>query len=594
MLELARVVEEDEMKKKVFLCMAVSLVVFESMAREASTVDVQKRHSLMDFFRSGTKGQILKDGQESSYSENNYKNDSYGDRYGEVSVGNSRENVVPRRNSSPTEFRSAPVDQVSVLSDKIIEAPLITEQKLEEDQAPLEISEENKIDEVFVNSFRGVTNLNDLLKNIQSNVESLTFGRMSNDDYNKLIQKKQKISVSKDQYEKSTLAYDKICAMEKILMDYNSVSEISVHFLSDIAKQEINKVQESLFLSEVDALGDGLTYTFKTQISDNLKNSILNIHKEITNYEIKEFSHKLLREIEKIPNELLDPAQYAKVEKILKEIHSPISGNFESKCAALKHLVESYNDLKSIPFRLKKISSDSVKKLALRAVEDIFFEKMLNTLRTMDEEHYSATAENDCEALAALNIKKSLCKMLGGISYSGKEYKSNIESFRTTESLAEKQSLLKDSISQFNKAVDLFKIAVTALKSEGRHPKLRNIDAISTINEDIDKIFEKIAIYDKNAKKEGLEGVQEVVIEKNEVTPDKFPAQTVPSNSSDKVALDRELEAALDNADAAFPVNPANATTPANAQAPKGKNSPEDFDLAEMEKALVESEKQMN
>lgn len=594
MLELARVVEEDEMKKKVFLCIAVSLVVFESMARETSTIDVQKRHSLMDFFRGGTKGRISQDGQESSYNEDNYKINNYGDRSGDVAIGNSRENIGPRRNSSSTEFQSVPVDQVSVLSDKIVEAPLITEQKLEEDQAPLEISEENQIDEVFVNSFHGVTNLNDLLKNIQSNVESLTFGRMSNDDYNKLIQKKQKISVSKDQYEKSTLAYDKICAMEKILIDYNSVSEISVHFLSDIAKQEINKVQESLFLSEVDALGDGLTYTFKTQISDNLRNSILNVHKEITNYEIKEFSHKLLKEIEKIPNELLDPIQHAKVEKILEEIHSPISGNFETKCAALKHLVESYNDLKSIPFRLKKISSDSVKKLALRAVEDIFFEKMLKTLRTMDEEHYSATSENDCEVLAALNIKKALRKMLGGTSYSGKEYKSNIELFRTADSLAEKQSLLKDSISQFNKAVDLFKIAVDSLKSEGRRPKLRNIDEINTINEDIDKIFEKIAIYDKNAKKEGPESVQEVIIEKNEVIPDKFSMQSVPNNSSDKVALDRKPEAAIDNANAKNPVISADAAIPGKAQTSEAKNSSEDFDLAEMEKALVESENQLN
>ncbi len=566
------------MKKKVFLCVAVSLIVFESMARQAPAIDVQKKHSLMDFFRSGTKGQILQNEQGNRYNENNtiYNNKSDG-----AVIGNSKGNVDIAKRSSSAEIQSVPVDQVPALSDKIVEAPLITEQKLEEDHAPLEISEENKIDEVFVNSFRGVTNLNDLLKNIQSNVESLTFGRMSNDDYNKLIQRKQKISVFKDQYEKSTLAYEKICAMEKVLMDYNSVCEISVHFLSDIDKKEINKVQEALFLSEVDALGDGLTYTFKTPISNNLKNSILNIHKEIPNYEVKEFSQKLLKEIEKIPNELLDPIQYAKVEKILKEIHSPISGNFESKCAVLKHLVESYNDLKAIPFRLKKISSDSVKKLALRAVEDIFFEKMLNTLRIMDEEHYSATAENDSEALAALNIKKSLCKMLGGISYSGKEYKSNIESFRTTESLSEKQILLKDSISQFNKAVDLFKIAVTALKAEGRLPKLKNIDAISTINEDIDKIFEKIAIYDKNAKKEGLENVQEVIIEKNEVIPEKFSSPSTVNSFPDKVVSDNA------NAPAPAPMSSADAKTS------EVKTSSEDFDLNEMEKALAESEKQL-
>ncbi len=569
MLVLARVVEEDEMKKKVFLCLTVSLMFFESIARDTQTSDVQKRHSLMDFFRSGPAGQNVTSSKE-------VKN-------GKVTIINRKDNSESKSVQPSVEDQSSPVDQIPFLSDKITESPLITEQKLEEDHPPLDIIEEDKIDEVFVNSFRGVTNLNDLLRNIQTNVESLTFGRMSNDDYNKLIQKKQKILASKEQYAKSTLAYDKICAMERVLMDYNSVSEISVHFLSDIDKQEINKVQEALFLSEIDSLGDGLSYTFKTQISDNLKNSISNVHKEIPTYEVKEFSNKLLKELEKIPNELLDPMQYAKVEKILKEIHQPISGNFESKCSALKHLVESYNDLKSIPFRLKKISSESMKTLALKAIEDIFFEKMLNTLRTMDEEHYSATAENDSEALAALNIKKSLCKMLGGISYSGKEYKSNIESFRTTDSLSGKQSLLKDSISQFNKTVDLFKIAVTSLKADGRLPKLKNIDDINNINEDIDKIFEKIAIYDNNAKKEGFEDFQEIIIEKNEVNPAKFSAQ----DSSDEEELNKKTKNVV--------VDSGNKTLSQDSSDTKLSeevNFSEDADLAEMEKAFAESEKQ--
>lgn len=543
------------------------------MAREDQTIDAQKKHSLIDFFKSGS-------------NEQNRIRKARNNKNFDTEVTSSK-SVVSGDNLSSTEVQ---VDQISTLSDKIIESPVITEQNLDEGIPPLEISEEKKIDEVFVNSFRGVTNLTDLLKNIQSNVESLTFGRMSNDDYNKLIQKKQNISASKEQYTNSTLAYDKICAMEKILMYYNSVSEISVHFLSDISKQEINKVQESLFLSEVDSLGDGLTYTFKTQISDNLKNSISNVHKEITDYDVKEFSHKLLKEIEKIPSELLDPAQYAKVEKILKEIHKPVSGNFETKCASLQRLVESYNNLKSIPFRLKKISSDSVKKLALRAIEDIFFEKMLNTLRIMDEERYAATAENDSEALAALNIKKALCKMLGGISYSGTKYKSNIELFRTTESLSEKQNLLKDSISQFNKAVDLFKIAVISLKSEGRQPKLRNIDAISTINEDIDKIFEKIAIYDKNAKKEGLEDFQEVIIEKNEVIPDKFSNQSISDNSIDELALDKELESMVNDTDKGEDT----AENSSNQKPTKEEKSSENSNLNETDKTPAKDEKQHN
>ena len=541
MVILIRIVEEEEMKKKVFLCLVVSLMVFETMAKakdkqpvdgqneepiiniknEKYTANAPKKLGLIDFFKSGSK-----------------KQEKNGETY-EVKTSGLKSNAAPE-NTSVEISPVVPINQVSTIFDKNKKSSSVTKPK--KDKTLSKVSVENKVDEVFVNSFRGVTNLTDLLKNIQSNVESLTFGRMSNADYNKLIQKKRNISVSKNQYTNSTLAYDKICAMEKILMNYNSVSEISVHFLSDIRKHEIHKVQEALFLSEIDSLSDGLTYTFKTQISNNLKNSISNVHEEIASYEIKEFLNNLLKEVEKIPSELLDPAQYVKVEKILKDLRKPIVGNFESKCTTLKYLVESYNDLKTIPFRLKKISSESVKKLVLRAIEDIFFEKMLNTLRIMDEEHYSATADNDSEALAALNIKKALCKMLGGSSYSGKEYKSNIELFRTVASLSEKQSLLKDSISQFNKAVDLFKIAVASLKSEGRRPKLRNIDEINTINEDIDKIFEKIAIYDKNAKKEDSENFQEVVIDKDVLNPAQTQNQEVPNNSSNEKKLDNEPE----------------------------------------------------
>ncbi len=529
------------MKKKVFLCLAVSLIVFESIAKkeqpikeqnERKIIDIRgdrrstnakKNLGLMDFLKSGSETQKGKDG-----------------RIYEVRVTNPKSDIAYKNTSAETQI--APVDQVSVISDNIVESPSVTGQSRTKDLTSSEVSMENKIDEVFVNSFPGVTNLTDLLKNIQSNVEKLTLGRMSNADYNKLIQKKRNISIAKDQYTNSALAYDKICAMEQILINYNSISEIFVYFLTDIHKHELNKVQEALFLSKVDSLEDVLTYTFKTPISNNLKNSIANIHEEIGGYEIKEFLNNLLKEVEKIPNELLDPEQYKIVEKILKDLHSEVAGDFKSKCATLKYLLDSYNNLKDVRFKLKKISSESVKKLALKVIEDIFFEKMLKTLRTMDEEHYSATSENDSEALAALNIKKAMCKMLGGTSYSGKEYKSNIELFRTAESLAEKQGLLKDSISQFNKAVDLFKIAVDSLKSEGRHPKLKNIDEINTINEDIDKIFEKIAIYDKNSKKENSENFQKVVVEKDVLSPAQTRNREIPNNSYNEKKLDNESE----------------------------------------------------
>ena len=543
MITLVRIGEEKEMKKKVFLCLAVSLIVFESIAKkeqpikeqnERKIIDIRgdrrstnakKNLGLMDFLKSGSETQKGKDG-----------------RIYEVRVTNPKSDIAYKNTSAETQV--APVDQVSVISDNIVESPSVTGQSRTKELTSSEVSMENKIDEVFVNSFPGVTNLTDLLKNIQSNVEKLTLGRMSNADYNKLIQKKRNISIAKDQYTSSTLAYDKICAMEQILINYNSISEIFVYFLTDIHKHELNKVQEALFLSKVDSLEDVLTYTFKTPISNNLKNSIANIHEEIGGYEIKEFLNNLLKEVEKIPNELLDPEQYKIVEKILKDLHSEVAGDFKSKCATLKYLLDSYNNLKDVRFKLKKISSESVKKLALKVIEDIFFEKMLKTLRTMDEEHYSATSENDSEALAALNIKKAMCKMLGGTSYSGKEYKSNIELFRTAESLTEKQSLLKDSISQFNKAVDLFKIAIDSLKTEGRRPKLKNIDEINTINEDIDKIFEKIAIYDKNAKKENSENFQKVVIEKDVLSSAQTQNREGPNNSSNKKELDNESESA--------------------------------------------------
>lgn len=559
------------MKKKLLLSIVASFMVFDATAQSQ-----QNKSSLMDFFT----GRVNDQGSQ--------VNSSKGDRDGVSSKRGAKSTDFIKSSSAKKRKISredpVPTGQIPFVSDQIIESPVIDEEKLTS-EPPLKIEEENRVDEVFVNSFRGVTNLTDLLKNIQSNVESLTFGRMSNDDYNKLIQRKQKILDAKKQYDNAVLAYDKICAMEQILMDYNAVSEISVHFLSDIGKQEINRVQNTLFLTEIDALGDGLTYIFKTPISRDLQNSIAKVHSEIKDSGVKEFSEKLLREIEKIPNELLEPAQYAKVERILKEIHHPVTGNFEERCSTLKHIVESYNDLKSIPFRLKKISSESVKKLSIRAIEDIFFEKMLNTLRIMDEERYSVVAENDAEALAALNIKKALCKMLGGISYSGKEYKSNIELFRTTDSLQKKQDLLKDSISQFNKAVDLFKIAVTALKSEGRLLKLKDIDAINTINEDIDKIFEKIAIYSNNTEKEKTENV---VIEKDEIPSKDYGIKSLDSNSNKEVI--HTEKSLTDSATVQKGMKANSSENPATAKPAEEKISVDDFDLEAMEKALKESE----
>lgn len=543
-----------EMKKKLLLCVSVFLIGFEATARVS-----QNRSSLIDFLTGRSK--VQDDQPDSGY--NGEEND---DVKGLQVERSSYEQDKSTKNNFVTSEDS------SLLSDESAESSK-GDKKKSNTESSLKIGEEPKEDEVFINSFRGVTNLTDLFKNIRSNVEGLTFGRMSNDDYNKLVQRKEKIFSATKQYTNATLAYDKICAMEQILMDYNAVSEISVHFLSDIDKQEINKVQNALFLTEIDSLSAGLTYTFKTPVSRSLQNSISKIHLEIKNFGLKEFCEKLVKEIGKIPQELLEPAQYAKIEYILKKIHKPIVGKFEEKCKDLKSIVESYNDLKSIPFRLRKISSDSMKKLSIRAIEDIFFEKMLNILRIMDEEHYSITAENDAEALAARNIKKSMCKMLGGTSYSGKEYKSNIELFRTTNSLQEKQRLLKDSIAQFNKAVDLFKIAVSSLKEEGRRSKLKNIDAVNTINEDIDKIFEKIAIYSSNVGKENQKRTLDKDEEYGEVSDQE--ELNIDFHDSDVQSDNKDLKSST--------------ITEGNEQ--KGiEDFAEDLNLEEMEKAFKESE----
>lgn len=532
------------MKKKLLLCVSVSLIIFEATARVS-----QNKSSLIDFFTGRSQ---VQDNNQIDPEDNDKEND-----YGRG--GSDKNKLITSEDSS-------------VLSEKLEESSIVDQRK-SNIESSLQIGEEPKEDEVFVNSFRGVTNLTDLFKNIRSNVEGLAFGRMSNDDYNKLVQRKEKIFSAIKKYTSATLAYDKICAMEQIFMDYNAVSEISVHFLSDIGKQEINKVQNTLFLSEIDSLSAGLTYTFKTPISRSLQNSVSKIHLEVKDFGLKEFCEKLVKEIEKIPQELLEPAQYVKVEQILKKIHKPIIGKFDQKCTTLKNIVESYNDLKSIPFRLKKISSDSIKKLSIRAIEDIFFEKMLNILRIMDEEHYSIVAENDAEALAARNIKKSMCKMLGGTSYSGKEYKSNIELFRTTNSLQEKQRLLKDSISQFNKTVDLFKVAVSSLKAEGRRSKLKNIDDVNTINEDIDKIFEKISLYSNNVEKEN----QKKALDKNE----KY------GEVSDQEELDIALHDSQvnnSNKDLKYSV-----ITKGDEQK-EVENFADEFSLEEMEKVLRENE----
>ena len=64
------------------------------------------------------------------------------------------------------------------------------------------------------------------------------------------------------------------------------------------------------------------------------------------------------------------------------------------------------------------------------------------------------------------------------------------------------------------------------------------------INEDIDKIFEKIAIYDKNAKKENSENFQKVVIEKDVLSSAQTQNREGPNNSSNKKELDNESESA--------------------------------------------------
>lgn len=471
------------MKKSVFLCVLVSLAVFETAAKD---LEPQEQFGLVDFVFGNSSKNTKPDEQRSRKETKRYQADNY--QKEEHESINQPESYFP--------------DQFSFSSDKVVE-PHIPNEKKKENECIFKVDDNTEIDEELFHSFKNISHVSDFLKKIQINVECLSSGKMSNSDWNKLVQKKQKISSMTQQCIDSIMAYDKICAIEKVVMDYNSVSEISVNFLSDIGRTEINQVQNSLFLSEVDLLSNKLAHAFSTPVGNDLKNSIEKLHEEIDDFEIKKFYEKLLFEIKKIPNELVESNQKEKIDQVLQKIDQMQRGVSKNKYITLQDILKSYNDLKVVPFKLKKISSNDVKNLLLEMTEDLFFEKMLNSLKAMSEESYSPLSENDAEVVAALNIKKAICKMLGGKSYSGMKYNSNIKQFRATDSLEQKQSLLKDTISQFNKTVNLFKTAVKALKEEGRSLKnLNNIDSIHTIDEDVDKIFEKIAIYSGNLNNE--------------------------------------------------------------------------------------------
>ncbi len=466
------------MKKKVFLCVIVSLMFFKTIAKD---FEPEEQLGLVDFvFGRSPKNTNPDDKQKFEKPvKNRYKIDY-------------QQKKDPEPINQSESYSSA---QFSDHSEQIIETSIPEGTKREHEYIS-KTNDKNEIDEALFNSFRNISHISDFLKKIQIDIECLSSGRMSNSNWNRLIQKKQKISSTTQQCIDSILAYDKICAIEKVVMDYNSISDISVNFLSDIDKTEINQMQSALFLLEVDSLSDKLAHAFGTPVGNDLKTSIEKLHEEINYYEIKEFYEKLLFEIKKIPNELVEFNQKEKIDQVLQKIDDMKRGVSENKYAILQDILKSYNELKLVPFKLKKISYDDVKSLLLEMMEDLFFAKMLNSLRAMNEEGYSYISENDDEVVAALNIKKSICKMLGGTSYSGTRYNSSIKRFRDTDSLRQKQNLLKDAISQFNKTVNLFKTAVKSLKEEGRYLKnLKDIDSIRTIDEDVDKIFEKIAIY---------------------------------------------------------------------------------------------------
>ena len=467
------------MKKKVFLCVIVSLVFFETIAKD---FEPQEQLGIVDFVF-GRSPKNTKPDNKQKYAKPT--KDIYQVDY-------------PQKNESEQVKldESYSSDQFSAHSDQIVETS-VPENERREGEYRSKTNDKNEIDEALFYSFKNISHISDFLKKIQVDIECLSRGKIkSNADWNRLIQKRQKISSTTQQCIYSTLAYDKICAIEKIVMDYNSISDISVYFLSDIDKTEINQMQNAFFLSEIDSLRDKLAHAFNTPVGNDLQKSIEKLHEEISDYEIKEFYEKLLFEIRKIPNELIEFNQKEKIDQVLQKIDDMKRGDSKNKYATLRDVLKSYNDLKTASFKLKKISYDDVKNLLLEMTEDLFFAKMLNSLSAMNEEGYSHISENDDEVVAALNIKKSICKMLGGSTYSGTRYNSSIKQFRTTDSLRQKQNLLKDTISQFNKTVNLFKIAVKSLKEEG-HPlkKLKDIDSICTIDEDVDKIFEKIAIY---------------------------------------------------------------------------------------------------
>lgn len=456
------------MKKNLIYCIALSFILWETAGENV-------KFSLFDFFKGYSSSQVHPDEEKkpSSAGDENIQDEPVG-----IS---ERVSVEPESNLA---IEQKPEEN---LSEEIVETP----------------KREPKINELPISSFNGITSVRELLKDIQMNLDSLTLGRMSNEDYEKVLQRRESINSAARSFVESSLAYDKIKFFEKILMEYNAVCEVCVYFLPNMDVSEIHKIQGMLISSELCTLKEELTYTFKTDIDEKLKTEILKFQETVKDGNLTDLLTKIRQNVLKIPRELLDIEQKSKVERLLQEVDLPISGNFRDKCNTLREILQSYNEVRTEPLKLRKINQNEIKGFVSKIIDDVFFENMINTLHIMEEENYSDTAEDDEEVLASRNIKKALFFLLGGISSGGEEQPGSLEQFRNSKSLKDKQNLLKESIAKFNKAVRLFKEAYLVLKQKGVTHKIKNLDEILPIDEDIDRIFKKISIYENLNEDDG-------------------------------------------------------------------------------------------
>ncbi len=382
-------------------------------------------------------------------------------------------NNFDKTNSSHKKTTSIPNVMIQDKEQEIVKIPT---------NIPMPNNEPNGI---LIGSSTEIFSVDDLLKIINNNVEKLSQGRLSNRDNKKLQEQKNIVeTLLLDFNTKLNSVYNKICILEKILISYNLICETSAYFLEDIDKSMIEQVQNTLFYMDIEAAKNELTLVFSTEVSAELKECIIKWTDKANKDAITNFCNWISTQLKKIPSDLLEDSQSEQIKNVLNSISQTISGNFKEKCYILKNIVDSYNAIKTIPFRLKKIDNQEITDLILNMIEHEFFDKILENLHVMSEANFSETAELDEEVLVARNIKKTT--QLLSEDTTKNNQKSSLIIFKKSDSLFEKSNALKTIINQFNKTANLYN---KLMEIKGIN---KNIDLIQ---EDIDRLMEKIKTH---------------------------------------------------------------------------------------------------